>query len=124
MQPRFRAFELKEENSMKKLFAILTVIAAFAPLASASHAACVASGEISRVSVNPGSTFSSFYVITSTPAQPSYLYGTDDAKVVNAALAAQASHMTVQVTGTVASCPTQTGGVIHGGTVVSFTTSP
>jgi hypothetical protein len=124
MQPGFRAIELKGEKSMKKLATLLTVIAAFTTLASASHATCVASGEISRVSVNPGSVVSSFYVITSTPEQPSYVYGTTDGKVVNAVLTAQASHMTATATGSAASCPSPIGGVINGGTVISFTTAP
>jgi hypothetical protein len=113
------------EVQVKKNRIILPmVIVLLSVLASVSHASCVASGEISRVSVNPGTVVSSFYVITSTPQQPSFLYGTTDGKVINAALAAQASHMTVQVTGSATTCGTVKAGAFNGGTVVSFTTAP
>ncbi len=109
---------------MKKLVAFLAVIAVSTTLASASHAHCVATGEISRVSINPGNVGSSFLLITSTPAQPSYAYFSTDVKVMNAVLAAQASHMTVEVTGSATSCGAVVGGQINGGTVVTFTTAP
>jgi hypothetical protein len=111
------------EEQMKKFIAPLTV-AALVMSASASHATCVASGEISRVSVNPGKVVSSFLLIESMPDQPSYGYFTDDAKVINAVLAAQASHMTVEVTGSASACGSVVNGVINGGTVISFTTAP
>src|SRR5215472_1245116 len=85
------------EVQVKNGIILPTVIVLLGMFASVSHATCLATGEISRVSVNPGAVVSSFYVITSTPQQPSFLYGTTDGKVVNAALVAQASHMTVQV---------------------------
>ena len=109
---------------MKKIVSLLVTFVAFGLLTSVSHATCVASGEISRVSVNPDSVSSSFYVITSTPQQPSYGYFTTDIKIVNAALTAQASHMTVTATGSAASCPPPSGGVINGGTVITLTTAP
>jgi hypothetical protein len=109
---------------MKKYLFLLTLVAVFGIETAVCHATCVASGEISRVSVNPGSVTSSFYVIESTPDEPSYSFETTDGKVVSAVLAAQASHMTVQVTGGAGSCGTVMSGVIAGGTVVTFTTAP
>lgn len=109
---------------MKKFVALLTTVLTIGLLTSAGHATCVASGEISRVSVNPGGTFSSFLVITSTPAQPSYAYFTTDVKIISAAIAAQASHMTVTTTGGAASCPPPSSGYIYGGVVNTFTTAP
>lgn len=89
-----------------------------------AQAVCVASGQISRVSVNPGGVASSFYVTTSTPAQPSYLYQTIDPKIITAVMVAQASHMTVRATGNAAACPAPAGGVVAAGAVTSFTTAP
>jgi hypothetical protein len=110
---------------MKKYLFLLTLIAVFGMETAVCHATCVATGEISRVSVNPGSVTSSFYVIESTADEPSYSFETTDGKVVSAVvLAAQASHMTVQVTGGAGSCGTVMSGVIAGGTVVTFTTAP
>jgi hypothetical protein len=109
---------------MEKIVGLLVAFVAFGLLTSVSHATCVASGEISRISVNPDGVFSSFYVITSTPQRPSYAYFTTDIKIVNAALTAQASHMTITATGSVASCPSPSGGIINGGTVITLTTAP
>lgn len=105
-------------------YAVLAVSFLAVLVPEAAHAACVATGQISRVSVNPGGAASSFYVTTSTPAQPSYLYQTLDAKIVTAVIVAQASHMTVRATGTAAACPAPAGGVVAAGTVTSFTTAP
>lgn len=109
---------------MKKQTTILMAIAAFTMLSSAANATCVAEGEISRVSVNTGTAPSSFLVITSTPARPSYGYFTSDQKIIAAVVSAQASHMTVQVTGSAASCPAPASGIILGGTANTFTTAP
>jgi hypothetical protein len=109
---------------MRKLLALLTTIVAFGLLPSASWAVCTASGEISRISANPGSVVTSFYVRASAPGAVSYLFGTIDAKVIDAALSAQASHMRVTVTGSATVCGAVAGGSSAGGTVTNITTAP
>ena len=109
---------------MKKLLALLTATAAFGLLPSVSWAVCTASGEISRISINPGGINSSFYVRASTPGSVSVLFATTDGKVVTAALTAQASHMRVTVTGNAAACGAVVGGSSTGGFVNTMTTAP
>ena len=91
---------------------------------SIAQAACVATGEISRVSVNPGTVASSFYVRTSTPGSASMLFASNDEKVMTAALSAQASHERVQVTGNATACGAVASGVSLGGAVVAIITAP
>jgi hypothetical protein len=109
---------------MKKFLALLTATAAFGMLPSVSWAVCVASGEISRISVNPGAITSSFFVRASAPGSVSVLFTTTDDKVVTAALTAQASHMRVTVTGNAAVCGAVVGGIRAGGSVNTVTTAP
>jgi hypothetical protein len=109
---------------MKKLLALLTAIAAFGLLPSVSWAVCVASGEISRVSVNVNTGVHSFFVRTSTPGSASFLFNTSDQSVVTAAFTAQASHMRVQVTGSASECGAAVNGIRGGGTVTLITTAP
>ncbi len=107
-----------------RLHATISAAVFLALMPGTAHAICVATGQISRVSVNPGAIASSFYVTTSTPAQPSYLFSTTDGKIVAAVMAAQASHMTVKATGNAAVCGAPVGGVVGGGLVTSFTIAP
>ena len=107
---------------MKKLLALLTVAAAFGMLASVSQANCIASGEISRISTNPGNC--NFFVRTSTPGSVSFLFASVDDKVCAATVTAQASHMRVTVTGNAAACGAVSGGISAGGTVITITTAP
>ena len=109
---------------MRKLLALLTATVAFGLLPSASWAVCTASGEISRISANPGSLASSFYVRASTPGSVSFLFVTTDSKIIDAALNAQASHMRVTVTGSATACGAVVGGSSAGGTVTRITTAP
>lgn len=91
---------------------------------SAVVVACIATGEISRVSVNPGTVASSFDVRISTPGSASTRFTTTDKKVITAALRAQASHERVQVTSRSAACGVVSGGVRVGGPVATIITAP
>ena len=87
-------------------------------------AACIASGEILRISVNPGNLASSFYVRRSTPGSVSFLFGTTDSKIIGTALKAQARHMRVTVTGSATACGAVVGSSSAGGTVTRITPAP
>ena len=99
-------------------------IAYLAETLSAPPSACIASGEISRISVNPGNLGSSFYVRASTPGSVSFLFGTTDSKIIGTVLKAQARHMRVTVTGSATSCGAVVGGSSAGGTVTRITLAP
>lgn len=91
---------------------------------SATAIACVATGEISRIFVNPGTVTSSFDVRTSTPGSTSMRFTTIDKKVLTVALSAQARHERVQVTSTSTDCGVVSGGVRLGGTAAIIATAP
>ena len=107
---------------MKKLLVLLTATAAFGLLPSVSWAVCVASGEISRISTNPGNC--NFFVRSSNPGSVSFFFTSVIDKVCTAAVTAQASHMRVTVTGNAAACGGVVGGISAGGAVNTITTAP
>jgi len=109
---------------MKKQFLCALVVVACGLSASAAQALCIVSGEITRISVNPGGVQSSFYVRASNPGSISFLFTTIDTKIITAALSAQASHERVQVTGNATSCGAVVNGSSFGGTVNTVTTAP
>ena len=109
---------------MKKLLTLFTATVAFSLLPSVSQAVCVSSGHITRASVAPGPGPSTFAVRSSTPGSISFLYLTADAKVLDAALSAQASHARVQVTGALAACGGVIGGSSAGGPVTNIVVAP
>jgi hypothetical protein len=112
------------EEAMNRINFLVVTSLALATLPQDAYANCVSAGQLSRVSINPGTAISSFFVTTSTPAQPSFLYTTNDVRILGGVDAAEISHMTVQVTGNATSCPSAVGGIVHGGTVVTFTLAP
>src|SRR5260370_6204548 len=107
---------------MKKILCALAMIAAWSTLASISHAACIAGGEISRISVNLGSA--NFYVRNSNPGSVSFLFATNDPGQTAAAVTAQASHMRVTATGSFSACTAPVNGSSSGGNLVTLTTAP
>ena len=109
---------------MKKLPALLMVGAAFSLLPSISQALCVASGEVTRVVTLPAAGLSNVWVRFSVPAATTFSYFTNDAKMVTAALSAQASHMRVTAVGSAATCGAPSGGLSAGGTLTQLITAP
>lgn len=109
---------------MKKLATLVLSVGAFVVLPSVSHAYCLKTGQLSRVSVYPGATSATFYVTTSTPGQPSFSFSTADEKVLSAIVAAETRHLTVEVIGNLSACKAPVNGVSAGGAVVAFTMAP
>ena len=111
-----------KRSSMKQLLALVVVLAGSSMLVRASQAACIATGEISRISNNVGS--SNFFVRGENPGSVSVLFVTSDLGIISATNTAQASHMRVTVTGSNSFCTTPVGGASSGGNVITLTTAP
>lgn len=109
---------------MKRYHFLTLSLVAYGVGASIAQAACIATGEISRATTNPGTIASVFEVRTSTPGSASLRFTTSDEKIMAAVLSAQASHERVQVTGNATACGAVSGGVSLGGVVVNITTAP
>lgn len=113
---------------MNKLPILLSGALAMQLLPAVSPAACVASGTISKVSLNsrgyanigvrsdaPGSTYFNFTLkVLDTPR----------AALLNMATVAEASHVTVTVTGGATACGAVVSGQSAGGKVKSIIVSP
>ena len=109
---------------MKELLTLLAAtVALISLLPSASEAACIATGTVPRVNIS-GSSDSSVGVRDNGASTTFFNFTTSNAKLINAALVAEASHITVQVVGNAASCGPVIGGVSAGGAIVSILVSP
>ena len=76
--------------------------------------------------VTPDNGTSTIGVRTSTPGSTTFRFTTTDQKVINAALAAQSSHMRVTINGgsEASVCGMVVGSVSAGGTVASIVAAP
>ncbi len=111
---------------MKKLLTLLTATAAFGLLPSVSQAACVATGTIPRVFVVVGGVTNIGVRANGAPAT-FFNFTTTNATVIDTALIAEASHITVTVAGSAGACGAVVGGqggVSAGGVVTSILVSP
>ena len=111
---------------MKKLLALLVAITAFSLLPSVSQAACVATGTIPRVFVVVGGVTNIGVRANGAPAT-FFNFTTTNATVIDTALIAEASHITVTIVGSAAVCGAVVGGqggVSAGGTVTQILVSP
>ena len=108
--------------STKPLFTLVALLIGAGLLAPVAQAACIATGEISRVSVNVGA--SNFFVRAENPGSVSFLFNTADTAITSSAVTAQASHMRVTVTGSAGTCGPVSAGASVGGTVITLTTAP
>lgn len=109
-------------EKMKKVLVLLTVAVAFGLLPSISQANCVANGTIPRLIVTSPSTQIS--VRLNFPGATTFLFVTADDTFIQAAAAAEASHVNVTVIGNAAACGAVVGGASAGGTVTQITVSP
>lgn len=107
---------------MKKLLTPLAIAAAFSLLPSAAQAACVATGTIPRIFVQAGVT--NIGVRSNGPGTTFFNFTTTNLSFINAALVALPSHMTVQISGSAASCSPPVGGLSNGGTITAILLSP
>ena len=110
-----------KQKAIKQFLTLAVVLAGFT-LAGVSHATCIATGEISRISVNVGS--SNFFVRGENPGSTSFLFNTTDPAITSSAVTAQASHMRVTVTGSAGACGPISLGQSAGGGVITLTTAP
>jgi len=85
---------------MKKSLALFAAITACGLLPSGSQAACTAFGTIPRVFVQPAVT--NIGVRSNAPGTIFFNFTTNNLAFITAALAAEASHLTVQVAGNAA----------------------
>lgn len=104
---------------MKKVI-IPAFIAVLSP--SVSHATCTATGTIPRVFVQGSGT--SIGVRDNSPGATFFNFTTTSSVFISAAVAAEASHMTVSIVGNAASCSAVSGGLSSGGIVTIINVSP
>lgn len=92
---------------MKKLFIrALVALVALSCLPSPARAVCDRSGHVVQVRVNPGASASFIYYRDSALSAFYWVCATNDAKLIDAALAAQNGLTRVGIRGDAASCPT------------------
>src|SRR5215470_13367219 len=96
---------------MKKLLTLLAVTVAFGLLPSISQATCSATGTIPRVFVFNGGLSANIGVRANSPGTTFFNFTTTNATIINTALVAEASHMTVTVSGNAAVCGAVVGGL-------------
>ncbi len=112
---------------MKKLLTLLAITAAFSLLPSISQATCVQTGTIPRIFVQTHLAGFPTNIGLRANGLGALLYNftTTNSNFINAALTAEASHITVQIVGNAAVCPVPpAGGFGNGGTVISILVSP
>jgi hypothetical protein len=113
---------------MKKVLTLLTASAAFNLPPSVSHSACNAHGTIPTVVVahtlTRDKTNATVGVRQNDPNATLFNFVTSDSDLINAALIAEAHHITVIVTGDAATCGPVSGGLSQGGKVLAITVSP
>jgi hypothetical protein len=107
---------------MQRLLTLLAVAVACCP--SVSQANCAAAGTIPRIFVSSGGATADIGVRGNGPGSTFFNFTTTSSNVISAALSAEASHMTVVITGNASNCPAPTGGLSQGGAVVAITVSP
>jgi len=109
---------------MRKLFTMVMAAAGFCLLLpSVSRAACNATGTIPRVFVQVGG-LTNIGVRDNGANTVFFNFTTTNTAVINAAIAAEASHMTVAISGSAAACGPVIGGLSAGGTVTAMLVSP
>lgn len=104
---------------MKKLLTLLAITAAFSLLPSISQAVCVSTGTITRMFVPAGGA-TSMSVRGSAAGSVLFSFSTVNFNIINAALAAESSHITVSIIGDAPSCVVGPGGFVNGGNVISI----
>ena len=107
---------------MKKLLVLIAALTTCSLLPSVSQAACNAGGTIPRVNVLAGVT--NIGVRLNGPNTTFFNFTTTNLAFITAALTAEASHMTVQVSGNAASSSVPVSGLSNGGAVVAILVSP
>ncbi len=105
---------------MRKLGILLVAIAA-CTLPSVSFAVCTAIGTVPTMTIT---TFAEIGVRGNGPGTTLVRFTTTNANFIAAALAAQASHQNVTVTGNAQSCTAGPPGLINGGAITRFAISP
>ena len=109
---------------MKTLLSLISfAIVGAVLLPSTSQANCVATGTIPRVFVN-GNSSANVGVRDNGANTTFFNFIASGQAFVNAALVAEASHVTVQVTGNAPSCPAPSNGLSQGGTILTILVSP
>jgi hypothetical protein len=109
---------------MRKSFTLAMAAVAFNLLVPAvSHANCAASGTIPRVFVQVGA-LTHIGVRDNANNTVFFDFTTTNTAVISAAIATEASHMTVQIVGSASSCGAVVNGLSAGGNVVAMLVSP
>jgi len=112
---------------MRKLVLSVAAGFAFVTMSSSAWATCVATGEITRLLVAPGSIDSlttTVWVRSSAPGSLTLSFTTGDPRVTSAASAAQAGHERVTIAGGNGVCTASSLGLATGGNIISITVAP
>src|SRR5262249_23020973 len=108
---------------MRRLLTLSATAAAFTLLIpSQSRAVCNAIGTVPRVFIT--SAVTNIGVRSNTPGSTFFNFQTTDDTFIQAAVVAEANHLTVSVVGNAPSCGLPVGGLSAGGTVVQILVSP
>jgi hypothetical protein len=107
---------------MTRLSILLAATAVSALLPSAAAAVCGTIGTIPRISLT--TTVATITVRANTPGTITYVFTTTHGGFLTAAVAAQASHETVYVTGNASSCGAVAGGASAGGAMTGLIVAP
>ena len=108
---------------MRRLLTLATSAGLSLLLPLGAHAACVATGTIPRVFVQVGAP-THIGVRDNGTGTVFFDFATTNVAVISAAVAAEASHVSVLITGDAAACGTPVNGLSAGGTVVNMLVSP
>lgn len=108
---------------MRKLLTLATSAGLSLLLPLGAHANCVATGTIPRVFVqNSGGTH--IGVRDNNTGTVFYDFATTNTAIISAAVAAEASHVSVLITGNAFACGAPVGGLSAGGVVLNMLVSP
>jgi|SRR6516164_8574632 hypothetical protein len=103
---------------------MLAVGAAVCLMSAQSHATCVQRGTIPRVFVQTDGALTHIGVRDNGSPAIFYDFTTTNSVFINTAVVAEASHLTVQITGGATACGVPVNDVSAGGSVVNILVSP
>ena len=102
---------------------IIAAAAGFSLLPSAAQAVCVQTGSIPRIFVQTAAA-TNIGLRANGAGAILFNFTTTNPVIINAAVAAETSHLTVQIVGNAAVCGAVIGGFSNGGAVINMLLSP
>ncbi|MCX7899169.1 MAG: hypothetical protein N2444_03645 [Methylocystis sp.] len=108
---------------MKKFVLSAAAFSALAISSTSAFAICIAQGEVTKVTLNPGLP-TQIWIRPSNSNANTVNFMSLDVRVTSAAVAAQGSHERVRVNGDATQCSAPSLGLQQGGDVTQFVVAP